>query len=170
MNNSEARELSRELVRGSIIEDAAAHFIAQILEFTHGERIKPLRDQIKRLEAERTAHQIEAAIARAEKAEAERDAALDAMEAAARKRGELEAKLDAVRAERDVEIKAALEMAAGAAQSEADAANKDADDARQRGFGEAASNIRQHAEAMESVMRAIRAITVADVLAKMGAK
>lgn len=37
--------------------------------------------------------ELDAAIARAEQAESDRDAALDAMEAAARKRGELESKL-----------------------------------------------------------------------------
>lgn len=107
-------------------------------------------------EAKANAHFIAAARELVPALLAERDAAI--------------ARAERAEAERDAAIRAALDMAAGAAQSEADAANRDADDARQRGFGEAASNIRQHAEAMESVMRAIRAITVADVLAKVGAK
>jgi len=51
MTDGEARELARDLVRGSIIEDAAAQFIAQILKHAHDERIKPLRDRAERLEA-----------------------------------------------------------------------------------------------------------------------
>lgn len=51
MTDGEARELARDLVRGSIIEDAAAQFIAQILKHAHDERIKPLRDRAEQLEA-----------------------------------------------------------------------------------------------------------------------
>lgn len=43
MTDSEAREMARDLVRGSIIEDAAAQFIAQVLKEAHDSRIKPLR-------------------------------------------------------------------------------------------------------------------------------
>ena len=52
MNDSEAREMARGLVRGSIIEDAASQFIAQVLKEAHDSRIKPLRDRIKELEAQ----------------------------------------------------------------------------------------------------------------------
>ena len=51
MNDSEAREMARGLVRGSIIEDAASQFIAQVLKEAHDSRIKPLRDRIEELEA-----------------------------------------------------------------------------------------------------------------------
>jgi len=43
MTDSEAREMARGLVRGSIIEDAAAQFIAQFLKHAHADRIKLLR-------------------------------------------------------------------------------------------------------------------------------
>jgi chromosome segregation ATPase len=56
MTDGEAREMARELVRGSIIEDAASQFIAQILKHAHDERIKPLRDRIEALIAERDQH------------------------------------------------------------------------------------------------------------------
>jgi hypothetical protein len=55
MTDGEAREMARELVRGSIIEDAASQFIAQILKHAHDERIKPLRDRIEALTKERNA-------------------------------------------------------------------------------------------------------------------
>lgn len=51
MTDSEAREMARDLVRGSIIEDAAAQFIAQILKHAHDDRIKPLKARIEALEA-----------------------------------------------------------------------------------------------------------------------
>jgi len=51
MTDAEAREMARELVRGSIIEDAASQFIAQILKHAHDERVKPLRKQVADLEA-----------------------------------------------------------------------------------------------------------------------
>ena len=51
MTDSEAREMARGLVRGSIIEDAASQFIAQVLKEAHDSRIKPLRDRIEELEA-----------------------------------------------------------------------------------------------------------------------
>ena len=41
-----AQELARGLVRGSIIEDAAARFLAQCLEFAHAERVQPLREYL----------------------------------------------------------------------------------------------------------------------------
>jgi hypothetical protein len=51
MNDSEAREMARGLVQGSIIEDAASQFVAQVLKCAHEERIKPLRKQVEELEA-----------------------------------------------------------------------------------------------------------------------
>ena len=53
MSEGEAREMARDLVRGSIIEDAAAQFIAQILKHAHDERIKPLQARLTAAEAER---------------------------------------------------------------------------------------------------------------------
>jgi hypothetical protein len=52
VTDAEAREMARDLVRGSIIEDAAAQFIAQVLKHAHEDRIKPLRARITDLEAE----------------------------------------------------------------------------------------------------------------------
>ena len=51
MTDAEAREMARELVRGSIVEDAVSQFIAQVLKHAHDERIKPLRKQVAGLEA-----------------------------------------------------------------------------------------------------------------------
>ena len=51
MTDAEAREMARELVRGSIVEDAVSQFIAQVLKHAHDERIKPLRKQVAELEA-----------------------------------------------------------------------------------------------------------------------
>ena len=51
MTDAEAREMARELVRGSIVEDAVSQFIAQIIKHTHDERVKPLRRQVANLEA-----------------------------------------------------------------------------------------------------------------------
>ena len=51
MTDAEAREMARELVRGSIVEDAVSQFIAQVLKHAHDERIKPLRKQVADLEA-----------------------------------------------------------------------------------------------------------------------
>ena len=51
MTDAEAREMARELVRGSIVEDAVSQFIAQVLKYAHDERIKPLRKQVADLEA-----------------------------------------------------------------------------------------------------------------------
>jgi ferritin-like protein len=51
MTDQEAREMARGLVRGSIIEDAAAQFIAQVLKEAHDSRIKPMRARIEELEA-----------------------------------------------------------------------------------------------------------------------
>ena len=51
MTDGEAREMARELVRGSIVEDAVSQFIAQIIKHTHDERVKPLRRQVADLEA-----------------------------------------------------------------------------------------------------------------------
>ena len=51
MTDAEAREMARELVRGSIVEDAVSQFIAQIIKHTHDVRVKPLRKQVADLEA-----------------------------------------------------------------------------------------------------------------------
>ena len=51
MTDAEVREMARELVRGSIVEDAVSQFIAQVLKHAHDERIKPLRKQVADLEA-----------------------------------------------------------------------------------------------------------------------
>ena len=55
MTDAEAREMARDLVRGSIIEDAAAQFIAQVLKEANDSRIKPMRADIAALTAERDA-------------------------------------------------------------------------------------------------------------------
>lgn len=51
MTDGEAREMARDLVRGSIIEDAAAQFIAQILKHAVEDRIKPLQARLTAAEA-----------------------------------------------------------------------------------------------------------------------
>lgn len=43
------RELARELIRDSIVEDALAQFLSLALEHVHDEHIKPLRAEIERL-------------------------------------------------------------------------------------------------------------------------
>jgi hypothetical protein len=50
---SKMREMARDLVRGSAMEDAVAQFLAQTLAFVHDERIKPLQERLDKLEAER---------------------------------------------------------------------------------------------------------------------
>ena len=42
---SELRNMARDLVRGSMIEDAAAQFVALIIRQVHEERIAPLKEQ-----------------------------------------------------------------------------------------------------------------------------
>lgn len=63
MSDREAINLARDLVRGSIIEDAAARFISQVLKEAHDSRIKPLRNRFEALQAERDA--LEAKLAKA---------------------------------------------------------------------------------------------------------
>lgn len=50
MTDSEAREMARSLVRDSIIEDAAAQYIAQILKHVHQARIVPLKNKLRQAE------------------------------------------------------------------------------------------------------------------------
>ena len=50
---SKMREMARDLVRGSAMEDATAQFLAQTLAFVHDERIKPLQERLDKLEAEK---------------------------------------------------------------------------------------------------------------------
>lgn len=57
MSDREAMAMARDLVRGSIIEDAASRFISQVLKEAHDSRIKPLRDRIEALEADKDAMQ-----------------------------------------------------------------------------------------------------------------
>jgi hypothetical protein len=47
------REMARDLVRNSAMEDAIAQFLAQTLAFVHDERIKPLQERLDKLEAEK---------------------------------------------------------------------------------------------------------------------
>ena len=49
--NAQIKKLARELVRGSIIEDASSRFVEMILKEAHDSRIKPLHDRIEKLEA-----------------------------------------------------------------------------------------------------------------------
>jgi hypothetical protein len=42
--------MARDLIRDSVIEDAIAQRIAQIVEFIHEERIKPLQERVEMLE------------------------------------------------------------------------------------------------------------------------
>ena len=48
--HAQMREMARDLIRDSVIEDAIAQRIAQIIEFIHGDRIKPLQKRIEALE------------------------------------------------------------------------------------------------------------------------
>ena len=43
--HAQMREMARGLIRNSVIEDAIAQRIAQIVEFIHEDRIKPLQDR-----------------------------------------------------------------------------------------------------------------------------
>ena len=52
----EAQDLAREMVRGSIIEDATARFLAQCFEYVHADRIAPLREYL--LETSGRLHQL----------------------------------------------------------------------------------------------------------------
>lgn len=49
--DAQIKRLARELVRGSIIEDAASRFVEMVLKEAHDSRIKPLQDRIEELEA-----------------------------------------------------------------------------------------------------------------------
>jgi hypothetical protein len=95
MTDGEAREMARELVRGSIIEDAASQFIAQILKHAHDERIKPLRDRIEALTEQLAAARDDAkeAEAYAEELEQDRRKTYEALLLVSRLHGEVEAKL-----------------------------------------------------------------------------
>jgi hypothetical protein len=48
--HAQMRELARVMIRDSVIEDAIAQRIAQIIEFIHGDRIKPLQERVEMLE------------------------------------------------------------------------------------------------------------------------
>ena len=48
--HAQMREMARGLIRDSVIEDAIAQRIAQIVEFIHEDRIKPLQKRIEALE------------------------------------------------------------------------------------------------------------------------
>lgn len=50
--DAQIKKHARELVRGSIIEDAASRFVEMVLKEVHGSRIKPLHDRIDALEAD----------------------------------------------------------------------------------------------------------------------
>jgi hypothetical protein len=52
------REMARDLIRDSVIEDTIAQRIAQIIEFIHEERIKPLQDRVEMLERQRAMDEI----------------------------------------------------------------------------------------------------------------
>lgn len=49
--DAQIAKLARELVRGSIIEDAASRFVEMVLREAHASRIEPLNDRIAALEA-----------------------------------------------------------------------------------------------------------------------
>ena len=44
--HAQMTEMARDLIRNSVIEDAIAQRIAQILEFIHEDRIKPLEAKL----------------------------------------------------------------------------------------------------------------------------
>jgi hypothetical protein len=48
--HAQMREMARDLIRNSVIEDAIAQRIAQIVEFIHEDRLKPLQKRIEALE------------------------------------------------------------------------------------------------------------------------
>jgi hypothetical protein len=58
--HAQMREMARGLIRDSVIEDAIAQRIAQIIEFIHEDRIKPLQDRVEMLERERALDEIAA--------------------------------------------------------------------------------------------------------------
>ena len=58
--HAQMRELARGMIRDSVIEDAIAQRIAQIVEFIHEDRIKPLQDRVEMLERERALDEIAA--------------------------------------------------------------------------------------------------------------
>ena len=49
--DAQIKKLARELVRDSIIEDAASRFVEMVLKEVHDSRVKPLHDRIEELEA-----------------------------------------------------------------------------------------------------------------------
>ena len=58
--HAQMRELARGMIRDSVIEDAIAQRIAQIVEFIHEDRIKPLQERVEMLERERALDEIAA--------------------------------------------------------------------------------------------------------------
>jgi len=48
--HAQMREMARDLIRNSVIEDAIAQRIAQIVEFIHEDRIKPLEAKLAKAE------------------------------------------------------------------------------------------------------------------------
>lgn len=48
--HAQMREMARGLIRDSVIEDAIAQKIAQIVEFIHEDRIKPLEAKLAKAE------------------------------------------------------------------------------------------------------------------------
>jgi hypothetical protein len=52
------REMARDLIRDSVIEDTIAQRIAQIIEFIHEDRIKPLQERVEMLERQRAMDEI----------------------------------------------------------------------------------------------------------------
>jgi len=48
--HAQMREMARGLIRDSVIEDAIAQRIAQIIEFIHEDRIKPLEAKLAKAE------------------------------------------------------------------------------------------------------------------------
>jgi len=48
--HAQMRELARGMIRDSVIEDAIAQRIAQIVEFIHEDRIKPLEAKLAKAE------------------------------------------------------------------------------------------------------------------------
>jgi hypothetical protein len=56
--HAQMRELARGMIRDSVIEDAIAQKITQIIEFIHEDRIKPLQTRVEMLERERALYEI----------------------------------------------------------------------------------------------------------------
>jgi hypothetical protein len=56
--HAQMREMARGLIRDSVIEDAIAQKIAQIIDFIHEDRIKPLQERVEMLERQRAMDEI----------------------------------------------------------------------------------------------------------------